>query len=361
MRRAFHLSRDTCEVSLTGPLLLTFVLALVWACPLLAQDQAQTPCAKPEFRQFDFWMGEWQLTWPASETTAGKAGRGTNRIEVTLDQCVIVEQFDGTPAIRLQGMSVSTFNRRKGKWQQTWVDNFGSYLDFVGEFKDGQMILVREATTPEGKSFLQRMVWKNIKSDSLDWSWERSDDGGQSWKVLWPIHYQRVRVSGASSCPDLAPGDAHATGPANLTYRASSWRSSTADAWRVTGVGGVFFKARDPRTLRAWYAQHLGLEADEDGTVRFWSFEDELEIQVYTVWAPFREDTRYFNPSTKPFMFNFHVVNLDSLLRDLRKHGVNVSDRVETYPYGRFAWLMDPEGNRIELWEPTPGWKPTTR
>lgn len=156
-------------------------------------QQTQSACGAPEFRQFDFWVGEWELSWPASETSGRKAGRGTNRLEMVLDKCVIVENFTGRPGMNLRGMSVSTFNARAGKWQQTWVDNSGSYLDFVGEFKNGEMILMREAIGPGGKKFLQRMVWKNIKSDSLDWSWERSDDAGQTWKVLWPIHYERKR------------------------------------------------------------------------------------------------------------------------------------------------------------------------
>jgi uncharacterized protein (TIGR02246 family) len=155
--------------------------------------QTSPACASPEFRQFDFWVGEWELSWPASETTGGKPGRGTNRIERALDACVIVEHFSGTPDMNLRGMSVSTFNPRTGKWQQTWVDNFGSYLDFAGEFQDGRMILVREATTQDGKKLLQRMVWENIQPDSLDWSWERSEDGGRTWTVLWPIHYQRAQ------------------------------------------------------------------------------------------------------------------------------------------------------------------------
>jgi hypothetical protein len=150
----------------------------------------------PEFRQFDFWIGKWDLSWPASQTTGGKAGRGTNRIELALDQCVVVENFDGAPDIPLRGMSVSTFNQRTRKWQQTWVDNSGGYLDFVGELNDGQMILAREAMTQDGRKIMQRMVWKNIKPDSLDWSWERSDDNGKSWKIIWPIRYVRRKLSG---------------------------------------------------------------------------------------------------------------------------------------------------------------------
>jgi hypothetical protein len=159
------------------------------------------PCSEPEYRQFDFWVGDWELSWPASETSEGKPGRGMNRIAQALDDCVIVENFNGKPGLDLRGMSVSTFNKRTGKWQQTWVDSAGGYLDFIGEFQDGQMVLVREAVVSPTRKFLQRMVWKNIQRDSLDWSWERSDDGGETWKVLWPIHYMRER-----SAPAATPG-----------------------------------------------------------------------------------------------------------------------------------------------------------
>lgn len=178
-----------------------FVATLVALGSARAQEAGEPPCAAPEFRQFDFWVGAWELSWPASETSEGKPGRGTNRIEIAYDQCVIVEHFDGRPGMTLQGTSVSTFNREKHQWQQTWVDNSGSYLDFTGEFKNGQMVLVREAVTREGKKVLQRMVWKNITADSLDWSWERSMDGGRTWKVAWPIHYQRTKASMTPPAP----------------------------------------------------------------------------------------------------------------------------------------------------------------
>jgi len=86
---------------------------------------------------------------------------------------------------------VSIFDRLSGKWKQTWVDNEGGYLDFVGELKNGQMILQREASRPDGSKILQRMVWKNITANELDWSWEASRDGGKTWQVQWPIHYKR--------------------------------------------------------------------------------------------------------------------------------------------------------------------------
>ena len=113
----------------------------------------------PQQKQLDFWVGEWDLTWPG--TKAGETGHGTNSIKRIMDGCVVQENFSGL-AQHLRGTSVSIFDAAAGKWKQTWVDNQGGYLDFIGEFKDGQMILQREATGPNGTKFLQRMVWKNI-------------------------------------------------------------------------------------------------------------------------------------------------------------------------------------------------------
>ena len=93
--------------------------------------------------------------------------------------------------MHLRGTSVSIFDFNAGKWKQTWVDNEGGYLDFIGEFKDGQMILQREAVRSDGTKLLQRMVFKNIGPRELDWSWEASRDGGKTWQVQWPIHYKR--------------------------------------------------------------------------------------------------------------------------------------------------------------------------
>ena len=147
--------------------------------------EKKSPCGQAEARQFDFWLGNWNLTW-------GEEGRGTNRISLILDGCVIQEEFDGTPSIPLKGVSVSTFNAALGKWQQTWVDNSGGYLDFTGEFVDGKMILSREVIVQE-KPLKQRMVFYNIAENELDWNWERSDDDGETWHVVWHIHYQRKK------------------------------------------------------------------------------------------------------------------------------------------------------------------------
>ena|SRR5688500_5345118 len=122
---------------------------------------------------------------------------------------------------------------------------------------------------------------------------------------------------------------------------------------RVTGIGGIFFKTNDPEALTRWYQEHLGIELDPQGYVSFeWRDKDDPSHKGSTAWAPFPADTDYFKPSSKPFMINYRVENLDYVLEQLRKEGVTVEDRIQNEPYGRFAWLTDPEGNRIELWEP---------
>lgn len=168
-----------------GLLIFLFSLPTAWA----AQPTAvANPCTTAEQKQFDFWVGEWNLTWPGQD---GKTGHGSNTIQRVLDGCVVQENFSGGDSMALRGTSVSTFDGSSGRWKQTWVDNEGGYLDFVGEFKDGQMILEREAQGKDGTRILQRMVWKNVTANEFDWSWEASRDGGKTWQVNWPIHYKR--------------------------------------------------------------------------------------------------------------------------------------------------------------------------
>ena len=115
---------------------------------------------------------------------------------------------------------------------------------------------------------------------------------------------------------------------------------------RVAGIGGVFFRARGPLALVAWYAEHLGVPVQPDGHVVF------EESRSAHVWAPFREDTDYW-PAEKAAMVNFIVPNLEAMLAQLREAGVEVDEKVEDLEgVGRFGWAVDPEGNRFELWEP---------
>jgi len=120
---------------------------------------------------------------------------------------------------------------------------------------------------------------------------------------------------------------------------------------RVTGIGGIFFKAEDPEKLKSWYATHLGFEESDYGASIVW-LEKDTSNTPRTEWTPFAKDTTYFSPSEKPFMVNFRVENLVTLLAVLREEGVTITGAMEEHAYGKFAWILDPEGNKIELWEP---------
>ena len=124
---------------------------------------------------------------------------------------------------------------------------------------------------------------------------------------------------------------------------------------RVTGIGGVFFKCQDPEKMRAWYQEHLGIQSDQYGGMFQWRKFTDPDKTGCTVWGPFAADTDYFDPSTKPFMFNYRVQNLEKLLEVLKKEGIQQVGEMESYDYGKFAWIMDPEGNKIELWQPCDG------
>ena len=122
---------------------------------------------------------------------------------------------------------------------------------------------------------------------------------------------------------------------------------------RVTGIGGIFFKGQNAEELRSWYRKHLGIEAEGDSGYAFeWRESDQPEKIGQTVWSIFAGHTKYFEPSKSTFMINYRVADLDAVLAQLRSEGVEVDDRVDESEFGKFAWIMDPEGNRIELWEP---------
>jgi len=123
---------------------------------------------------------------------------------------------------------------------------------------------------------------------------------------------------------------------------------------RVTGIGGIFFKSEDPKKLREWYGQHLGLNITDWGSTFYWIDPNnpESKVPARTEWSPFKKDTTYFSPSEKAFMFNYRVENLVELLKVLNEEGVTVVGEIEEFSYGKFGWIMDPEGNKIELWEP---------
>lgn len=121
---------------------------------------------------------------------------------------------------------------------------------------------------------------------------------------------------------------------------------------KVTGIGGIFFKSKDPQKMREWYAKNLGLATNEYGSLFEFRLTDNPEEKGYLQWSPFDANTKYFEPSKKEFMINYRVDNLEALLQELKKDGVTILDTIETYEYGKFLHIIDPEGNKIELWQP---------
>ena len=121
---------------------------------------------------------------------------------------------------------------------------------------------------------------------------------------------------------------------------------------KVTGIGGVFFKCKDPKMMTAWYQKHLGLDTNPYGATFEWYESPDSTTKAQTQWTPFSEKSTYFEPSQKDFMINYRVANLEQLVEALTEEGVTILDKIETYDYGKFVHILDNEGNKIQLWEP---------
>jgi predicted enzyme related to lactoylglutathione lyase len=120
---------------------------------------------------------------------------------------------------------------------------------------------------------------------------------------------------------------------------------------RVTGIGGIFFKCKDPKKTTEWYQKHLGLDTNPYGATFEWYESPDSTTKAQTQWTPFAEDTEYFGSSSQDFMINYRVENLEMLLEELKKEGVTIVDKMETYDYGKFIHILDGEGNKIQLWQ----------
>jgi len=156
-----------------------------------AYSQSSSENPNPE-TLFDFWVGEWEVSWEEAE---GATGGGVNIIEKTLDGTVIQENFRITEGQNkgFKGTSISVYHRQMGTWRQAWADNQGGYFDFKGRAEGDKRIFqtaVRELD--DGRQFTQRMVFYDISEDSLTWDWESSEDGGETWSLNWRIHYRRA-------------------------------------------------------------------------------------------------------------------------------------------------------------------------
>jgi predicted enzyme related to lactoylglutathione lyase len=121
---------------------------------------------------------------------------------------------------------------------------------------------------------------------------------------------------------------------------------------KATGIGGIFFKCKDPNKMREWYKTHLGLNTNQYGAVFEWRQGADSTKKGFTQWSPFNEKTKYFDPSTKDFMINYRVENMEALVAELKKNTVTIVDTIQTVEYGKFVHILDMEGNKVELWEP---------
>jgi len=129
-------------------------------------------------------------------------------------------------------------------------------------------------------------------------------------------------------------------------------KNETNNMKKVTGIGGIFFKCKDPDKMKEWYQKHLGINTNQYGAVFEWYQGADSTKKGFTNWSPFNEKTKYFEPSTKDFMINYRVENIELLVEELKINGVNILDSIETYDYGKFVHILDVEGNKMELWEP---------
>lgn len=163
--------------------ILFLLICTIYTVHAISQNNNQQPCTSPEASQFDFWLGDWNLTW--NDTL-----HGTNHVEKIMGGCTVQENFLD-PKLNFAGKSWSVYNPNYKIWQQTWVDNQGGYIALTGGMENGKIILkTPERQTPKGK-MQSRMVFYNMAKDSFDWNWEASTDSGNTWQLKWKIHYER--------------------------------------------------------------------------------------------------------------------------------------------------------------------------
>jgi hypothetical protein len=192
-REMFHVTNGNGEQEGEGQnalMKIPFLIAaiLLMTLPAQAQQPPKPGCDSAESKRLDFWIGEWDLSY----TSNGQPAKSRNKISKILDGCVILEEFTGGSGAQLDGKSFSMYDVATKQWKQTWVDNTGSYLDFVGSMDAGDMVFSREAEV-RGKKMTQRMVFRDVKPESLKWLWQKSEDAGKTWTTLWEIDYKRIR------------------------------------------------------------------------------------------------------------------------------------------------------------------------
>ena len=168
-------------------LITVLVILISQAGPIMGQTGSENRSPK---HAFDFWLGEWDLTWQNED---GTTATGKNKVRRILSGQVIEENFEALTGdmAGYEGKSYSVYHPQTGEWKQTWIDNEGSYLDFNGDITDDKRIFHRTAFTADSNRILQRMIFYDITEDSISWDWQRSMDEGETWELMWRIQYRR--------------------------------------------------------------------------------------------------------------------------------------------------------------------------
>ncbi len=293
-----------------------FVLGFISMQLTYAQSN-NTPkgCTAKEFRQFDFWLGNWDVY-----NSAGKKV-GENKIVLMQDSCAIQENWTSGDQT---GTSYSYYNANDKMWSQVYIDNTGNILELKGKYKNGRMILKsKPVVNPKNKKSTQNVIiWFQDDSGFVHQKWDIVNSKDSVVAVAFDGIYKKKKNSSDSSA-------------------------------KATGIGGIFFKSTDPKTLKKWYQDNLGFSIDQYGVMFEWREGNDASKYGMTQWSVFNNKTNYFEPSAKDFMINYRVTHIEQLAEQLKQKGVQIIDTIETYDgIGKFIHIMDPEGNKIELWEP---------
>jgi predicted enzyme related to lactoylglutathione lyase len=298
-------------------------IVLFWLVGVLfiEQIQAQTTnegcnCCTENHKQFDFWLGDWEVF----NSNGDKVGE--NKIISMQEGCVLQENW---VSLGQTGTSYNFFDKRDSTWNQIYIDNVGTILNLKGRSQNLKMILESDVvkSLKTGVNYFNRITWEKDSLGNVHQKWDIVDDKDNILQVAFDGIYKRKQEV-----------------------------NNSENMKKVTGIGGIFFKCKDPNTMKDWYKNHLGLNTDAYGTSFEWRQGDDSSKYGFTQWSPFAESTKYFEPSPKEFMINYRVDNLEALVEQLKKEGVTITDEIETFDYGKFVHIMDPEGNKIELWEP---------
>lgn len=286
-----------------------FLFAVIIGSVDLVLGQIGCKCCTPEHRQFEFWVGHWDVF--------NKKGVkvGENKVLWIQDSCGIQENWVSASQT---GTSYNYYNPTDSSWTQVYLDNLGTILELKGRFVDGMMVLESKPIQSSKGDFYYRNLIR----------WKMEGDGAVS--QIWEIVTERDSVLYLAFDGIYKP------------------KTKQADVARVTGIGGVFFKCQDPKATTAWYQKHLGLDTNPYGAMFEWYEKPDSTTKALTQWTPFRNDSKYFEGE---FMINYRVENLEILVEKLKKDGVTIVDKIETYDYGKFIHILDGEGNKIQLWE----------